>query len=129
MSMAMLQHVHDHAEDMGQASSLRAQLRDLQDDMELKEALITSVKESESRAGRELASLKEKFARMEEDLAKEKARTASLESEKFKLEEEVSGLKAKADEDNSALKLLQSELLGSASKFHEVQVELRETQE
>jgi hypothetical protein len=59
MSIAMLQHVHDQAEDMGQVSSLRAQLRDLRDDMELKEALIASVKESESRAGKELASLKE----------------------------------------------------------------------
>ena len=66
---------------------------------------------------------------MEEDFAREREKTASLESEKSKLWEEVSGLKAKADEDDSALKLLQSELLGSAAKFHEVQVELRETQE
>ena len=58
MSMAMLQHVHDQAEDLGQASSLRAQLRDLRDDMELKDALIQSVKESKSRAEKELASLK-----------------------------------------------------------------------
>ena len=129
MSMAMLQHVHDHAEDMGQASSLKAQLRDLRDDMELKDALIASVKESESRTGKELASLKEKFARMEEDLTREKERDFSLELEKSKLKEEVCGLKVKADEDDYALKLLQSELLGSASKFHEVQVELRETQE
>ena len=45
MSMVMLQHVHDHAEDMGQSSSLKAQLRDLRDDMELIDALIASVKE------------------------------------------------------------------------------------
>ena len=45
MSMAMLQHVHDQAEDLGQAASLRAQIRDLKDDMSLKEALIESVRE------------------------------------------------------------------------------------
>jgi chromosome segregation ATPase len=116
----MLQHVHDQAEDMGQASALQAQLRDLRDDMELKDALIQSVKESESRANQELAFLKEKFARMEGDFAEEKERTASLEFEKSKL---------KAEEDGSALKLLQSELLGAASKLHKTQVELRETQE
>jgi hypothetical protein len=53
--MAMLQHVNDQAEDMGQAASLKAQLRDLRDDMDLKEALIRSAKESESRAKKDLA--------------------------------------------------------------------------
>jgi hypothetical protein len=42
---------------------------------------------------------------MEDAFAKEKERTASLESEKSKLKEEISRKKAKADEDNSALKL------------------------
>ena len=88
--------------------------------MELKDVLIQSVKEAKSRANQELISTKEKFARLEEDLAKEKERDASLESEKSRLKEEVSGLKAKADEDDSALKLLHSEFLGSAAKFHEV---------
>ena len=57
MSMAILHHVHDQAEDMGQAAYLKAQLRDLRDDMDLKEALIRSAKESESRAEKDLASL------------------------------------------------------------------------
>ena len=85
MSMAMLQHVHDQAEDMGQASSLRGQLRDLRDDLELKDALIQSVKESESRANQELVSLKEKFAQMEGDFANEKERAAGLDAENLKL--------------------------------------------
>jgi peptidoglycan hydrolase CwlO-like protein len=106
MSMAMLQHVHDQAEDMGQASSLRAQLRDLRDDMELKDALIQSAKESESRAGKELASLKEKFARMEEEFSKEKERAAGLDVENLKFKGDVSQLKIKAEEDGSALKFL-----------------------
>ena len=72
MSMAMLQHVHDQVEDMGQAASLRAQLRELRDDMDLKDSLIQSVKEPESRAEKELASMKEKFSLMEEGFAKEK---------------------------------------------------------
>ena len=96
MSMAMLQHIHDQAEDMGQAASLRAQLRDLRDDIELKEALITSVKESESRVDKELASLKEKFARKEEDFAREREKAAGLDAENSQLKGEVSQLKIKA---------------------------------
>jgi hypothetical protein len=63
MSMAMLQHVHDQAKDLGQAASLKSQMRDLKDDMVLKEALIKSARESESQATEDLASLKEKFSR------------------------------------------------------------------
>ena len=97
--------------------------------MELKDALITNVKESESRAEKVLASLKDKFSHMEEDFSREKERAAGLDAENFKLRGEVSQLKTKAEEDGSALMLLQSELLGAASKLHETQVELRETQE
>ena len=64
MSMAMLQHVHDQAEDLGQASFLKTQLWDLRDDMDLKEALLKSAKELESRNAKDLASLKEKLSRV-----------------------------------------------------------------
>ena len=103
MSMAMLQHVHDQAEDLSQAASLK-------DDMSLKDALIKSAKESESRAAEDLASLKEKLSRMEEDFSKEKEKNAGLGAENLKLKDEVSHLKAKVDEDGSALGSLRSEL-------------------
>jgi hypothetical protein len=66
---------------------------------------------------------------MEEEFAKEKEKAAGLDVENSKLKGEVSQMKTKAEEDGSALSLLQSELLGSASKLNETQVELRETQE
>jgi hypothetical protein len=66
---------------------------------------------------------------MEEDFSREKERAVSLDAENSKLRGEVSQQKTKAEDDGSALSLLQSELLGSASKLHETQVELRETQE
>jgi hypothetical protein len=66
---------------------------------------------------------------MEEEFAKEKEKAANLDAENSKLKSEVSQLKTKAEEDGSALSVLQSELLGSASKLHETQVELRENQE
>jgi chromosome segregation ATPase len=116
MSMAMLQHVHDQAEDLGQAASLKAQIRDLKDDMVLKEALIKSARESESRATEDLASLKEKLSRMVEDLSKEKEKNVGLDAENLKLKDEVSHLKAKVEEDGSALSSLRSELQESASR-------------
>jgi hypothetical protein len=36
MSMAMMQHVHDHVGDLGHAASLKVELRDLKDNMALK---------------------------------------------------------------------------------------------
>jgi chromosome segregation ATPase len=120
-SMAMLQHVHDQAEDLGQAASLRAQLRDLKDNMDLKEALIKSAMESESRTAKDLASLKEKLSRVEEELAKEREKNADLDAEKLKLKDEVSHLKVKADFDLSTITALRAELQEKNSKLQEVQ--------
>jgi chromosome segregation ATPase len=117
MSMAMLQHVHDQAEDLGQAASLKAQLRDLRDDMDLKEALIKSARESESGTAKDLASLKEKLSRAEEELAREKEESAGLDAEKVKLKDEISHLKAKATCDGSVITALHSEFQETTSKL------------
>jgi chromosome segregation ATPase len=104
--MAMLQHVHDQAEDIGQAASLKVQLRDLRDDMDLKEALLKSSKEAESRAAKDLAVLREKFSLLEEDFSKKKEKAVGLGAKNLKLKDEVSHLRTKAAEDGSALSLL-----------------------
>jgi hypothetical protein len=46
--MAMLQYVQDQVEELAQVASLKAKLRDLKDDMGLKEAMLKSSKEQES---------------------------------------------------------------------------------
>jgi hypothetical protein len=66
MSMAMLQHVHDQAEDLAQVASLKAQLRDLKDDMAFKEALLKSSEVLESRNTKDIASLQQRLSRVEE---------------------------------------------------------------
>jgi SPX domain protein involved in polyphosphate accumulation len=110
--MAMLQHVHDQAEDMGQAAPLKVQLRDLRDDKDLMETLHKSVEEVESWNAKDLASLKEKLSWVEEELAREKEKSADLDAEKVKLEGDISSLKAHAVFDNFALMALRSELQG-----------------
>jgi uncharacterized phage infection (PIP) family protein YhgE len=127
--MAMLQHVHDQAEDLGQAASLKAELRALKDDMTLKEALLKISRELESRNAKDLASLKQKLSHAEEELAKEKEKNDILDAENLKLKDEVSHLKAKVNYDSSAITALHSELQEMTSKLQETQVELQETQE
>jgi chromosome segregation ATPase len=129
MSMAMLQHVHDQVEDLGQATSLKAKLRDLKDDMALKEALLKSYRELETQNAKDLAALKQKLSRAQEELAKEKEKNVGLDVENLKLKDEVSHLKAKSNSDCSAITALCSELQETDSKLQKTQVELQETQE
>jgi chromosome segregation ATPase len=116
MSMALLQHVHAQAEDLGQAASLKAQLRDLKDDIVLKETLLKSSREMESRNAKDLASLKEKLSHAEEEFVKEKEKNAGLDAKNLKLKDEVSHLKAKVNSDSSAISALHSELQERTSK-------------
>jgi chromosome segregation ATPase len=120
----MLQHIHDQAEDLGQAASLKAQLRDLRDDMDLKETLLKSAKESESRHANDLATLKEKLSRSEEELAQEREKNVVLNTEKLKLECEVSHLKVKVDFDSSAITASKRRLLN----FREFRLSFRSGQ-
>jgi predicted nucleic acid-binding Zn-ribbon protein len=127
MSMAMLQHVLDQAEDWGQATSLKVQLRDLKDDMALKEALLKSSREQESQNAKDIASLHQRLSRAEEELVGEKEKSSGLEAEKLKLEYKISHLKARAVSDNYALIALRFELHGKTAQLQETQAELQET--
>lgn len=110
MNVAMLQNICDQAKDFADVSFLRSQLRDLKDDIELKNTLLKSSKELESRNAKEIVELKESVSKTESTLAEEKRKNSDLVDEVKKLKDEISRYNAKSIVDDSAQTALRVEL-------------------